>query len=733
MILRQWPKAEFEQLNVLGNAYATTIHSLVSGITKLSKVTKLDTNLKLYRGFGGVKLPDSFFKPPPGGLYKGIVEWGFMSTTTEKAVAIQYSGIGMGKKFPTVLVISPAAVDHGADIKEFSQYPSEREYLWNPCSLIEAWGNPYVEATARGMFTIVPVRMNNNVKTLTLEELLNQKKKMHLSSFGIVINEIKRDLESLAEENLNAKKEKKKGTSKEQMKLVQFFVEGIVFECKNKFKRHQDKTAQDYQDDFQYQALVMEMLETKSSALSKKELCQHALKQLRTGRNAIMMVSAQGDSSRLKELLSANPKTIDETAEETGKTALHVASKRGHVDVVRTLIEKHANVNLKDSSGKTPMHMLTVAEEKEVDIIRALLDAGAEIDVPDKEGKTVLDYFEWPDKAINSVENTEDIDAGNDDEISEPTASIIIKSKQVLEKSDAMNRIMDCRNELIWRGAGEWTPLMVAAELGASEIMTVLQIQTAIKAMRDRKPFQAAFNDEVNDFADRQQWKKKHWVWEIHHQAIQIDSNGLSATKLKDKPNSDFACVLGSDELQGAGIHIWEVKVLEVQSMWLGVARGVERCNGLDSMPGMDGQADYMLAVNNLGFIDSIGQLPKIEYSEQLGEGNFQFYSGQTIQFRLDMLNCQLTMKIDGKTAFCATEIEVHGLLPYVCMDYFESAILLSTAFVPAATNTADNDTANLGDSSQTLSLDLDSDSSQESDLRIRNELYGKFGPKLIN
>jgi hypothetical protein len=645
----------------------------------------------------------------------------------------------MGKKFPTVLVISPAAVDHGADIKDFSQYPSEREYLWNPCSLIEAWGNPYVEVTARGMFTVVPVRMNNNVKTLTLEELLNQKKRMHLSSFGIVINEVKRDLESLAEENLKARKEKKKGTSGEQMKLVQFFVEGIVFECKNKFKRHEDKTAQDYQDDYQYQALVMEMLETKSSALSKKELCQHALKQLRTGRNAIMMVSAQGDSSRLKELLSAHPDTIDEKAEETGKTALHVASKRGHVDVVRTLIEKHADVNIADSTGKTPMHMLTVAEEKEVDIMRALLDAGAKIDVSDHEGKTVLDYFEWPDKAINSIENTEDVDAGNDDEISEPAqaALIISKSKQALEKSVEMNRILNCRNELIWRGAGGWTALMVAAELGASEIMTVLQIQTAIKAMKDREPFQKSFQDEVDDFADRQQWKKKHWVWGIHDQAVQIDSNGLSATKFKDKPNSDFACVLGSDELQGAGIHIWEVKVLEVQSMWLGVARGVERCNGLDSMPGMDGQADYMLAVNNLGFIDSIGQLPKIEYSEYWGEGNRQFYSGQTIQFRLDMPNYQLTMKIDGRTAFCASEIEVHGLLPYVCMDYFESAILLSTAFIPASTNTttADNDTANTTDSSslQALSLDLESDSSPESDLRIQNELYGKFGSKLMN
>ena len=57
--------------------YSTTIHCLVSGVTKVSRRTKIPPGLVLYRGFGGLRLPDQFYKAPEGG-YKGFVEWGFM-------------------------------------------------------------------------------------------------------------------------------------------------------------------------------------------------------------------------------------------------------------------------------------------------------------------------------------------------------------------------------------------------------------------------------------------------------------------------------------------------------------------------------------------------------------------------------------------------------------------------------------------------------------------------------
>ncbi len=77
-VLRRWPANIFDSLN--GNTYATTIHCLVSGVTKVSRRTRIPSGLVLYRGFGGLKLPEQFYKAPEGG-FKGFVEWGFMVST----------------------------------------------------------------------------------------------------------------------------------------------------------------------------------------------------------------------------------------------------------------------------------------------------------------------------------------------------------------------------------------------------------------------------------------------------------------------------------------------------------------------------------------------------------------------------------------------------------------------------------------------------------------------------
>ena len=50
-----------------------------------------------------------------------------MSTTEEKAVALQYSGVGEGLPLPMVLVLEVTATDRGACIRELSQYP---EVMW---------------------------------------------------------------------------------------------------------------------------------------------------------------------------------------------------------------------------------------------------------------------------------------------------------------------------------------------------------------------------------------------------------------------------------------------------------------------------------------------------------------------------------------------------------------------------------------------------------------------------
>jgi hypothetical protein len=123
IILRRWPKELYEKFYNGSNLFTTTICVLVSAIIKLARETKLPTGSKLYRGLGGDRtFPPNFFKSNDKG-HRGVLEWGFMSTTSEKSIAIQYSGIKEGKPFPTVFEIDCGTVDRGADISMFSQYP----------------------------------------------------------------------------------------------------------------------------------------------------------------------------------------------------------------------------------------------------------------------------------------------------------------------------------------------------------------------------------------------------------------------------------------------------------------------------------------------------------------------------------------------------------------------------------------------------------------------------------
>ena len=125
-ILRRWPTARYEAFHAGGNLFATTIHVLVSAIQKIACAMKLPEGLILYRGLGGVRLPECFHKADESGS-RGFAEWGFMSTTADKQVAITYAGLDEHRPLPTVFEMRVGAVDRGACIQEFSQYPAEVE------------------------------------------------------------------------------------------------------------------------------------------------------------------------------------------------------------------------------------------------------------------------------------------------------------------------------------------------------------------------------------------------------------------------------------------------------------------------------------------------------------------------------------------------------------------------------------------------------------------------------
>ena len=75
-----------------------------------------------------------------------------------------------------------------------------------------------------------------------------------------------------------------------------------------------------------------------------------------------------------------------------GQTALHCSAKAGFVDIVALLLEHSADVNAQDQQGETPLAAAlrsTVKDKSRLrEVVRRLIAAGADADLPDNRGRS---------------------------------------------------------------------------------------------------------------------------------------------------------------------------------------------------------------------------------------------------------------------------------------------------------------------------------------------------------
>ena len=86
------------------------------------------------------------------------------------------------------------------------------------------------------------------------------------------------------------------------------------------------------------------------------------------------------------------PYVLDQGAEvdfvSWGSAPLHRAVRKGNLDLVQMLIDRHADVNIRDDHRSSPFHV--AARSGKMQILRLLLASGAEMDILDKKRETPL-------------------------------------------------------------------------------------------------------------------------------------------------------------------------------------------------------------------------------------------------------------------------------------------------------------------------------------------------------
>ena len=459
-VLRRFPANIYSVFKDSGNLFPTTIFVLVSAVNKLSRCMNIAHGTLLFRGLGGtMEFPDRFARPDPSCATPnalGYLEFGFMSTTADRTVAVQYSGVKDGKPKAGILQVQPNSVDRGADISEFSQYPGEKEYLFVPYSFVQGEGRQRAEVDGSGgVLTIVPVRVNINLKTETVEELKDKKKRMHLVSARAMVEEVRYELQQWAscEEALDRLQRDDSRNKKGGPFSTETLAAAIVKQCVLALKRHEDTCVEEYVDDGIFRSLVSEMLDIKAWALEKKNLWMNDMSQyiwylqgwslrechrlwlsflnnniakaeaglsdrardsvkLLVSRGLVMrgvrgevnadgedvLVQAGGDGWTARDIRAAAFAGADADAtDEVGRNGICNAARYGHLESITALVEVRADVNKCDKYGRSAIYMSS--RNGMVDCLRTLIAAGADANMCSEDGRSpiyVAATFDFP-------------------------------------------------------------------------------------------------------------------------------------------------------------------------------------------------------------------------------------------------------------------------------------------------------------------------------------------------
>lgn len=96
-----------------------------------------------------------------------------------------------------------------------------------------------------------------------------------------------------------------------------------------------------------------------------------------------------GDVSTLRDI------NIDVNLKDTvGRTPLHIAAEKGNIDVAMFLIENGANVNVADTNGNTPL-VFIINKTGNPKVTQRLLEKGASVNAQNRTGETALMYAAW--------------------------------------------------------------------------------------------------------------------------------------------------------------------------------------------------------------------------------------------------------------------------------------------------------------------------------------------------
>ena len=130
---------------------------------------------------------------------------------------------------------------------------------------------------------------------------------------------------------------------------------------------------------------VLKLLDENKNDIDSNELFK---------RGTLHEAACIGNVTIVRKLLNLGAaKFLNETSEtsyEMHETALHVAARKGHTEVVKELLKNNAHIDAHDENGTTPL--IKAVRNYKYDVVRILLENKADVNVQNQFGESALFY-----------------------------------------------------------------------------------------------------------------------------------------------------------------------------------------------------------------------------------------------------------------------------------------------------------------------------------------------------
>jgi len=417
-------------------------------------------------------LPAEFYE-------KGLTEFGFMSTTSSKKVATDYSRAKHGNPMATVLAMQCGAVDRAAQLTEFSQFPGEDEYLWTPMCYIEAEpeDKQELEMTDDGLVKVLPVRVNTNLKSQTVEEIEGQRYTLLISTLPFHQRHLEAELTRLCHrqplegrggaakdasiDQADKRWEKLCGSEEEKARgASRAIAKHIHAEYCKVCEKHKKRSPTWFNEDHNYRAAIAEIMEMKTAALCTFE---HFLASNQTT-NVVVRTPLRRGFSRWQS--STKHQMYQETDPEKKK------------QLAKKLCHSEGLVFDSNDTEKSLVHLCDVAASGKRGHISLLLQAQAfKVDDKDGEGFSALMIaaeFGHMDCLHALLEAKADVNQKNDHQNATYSTALFLAAKEGHAECVELLYTSGDRKNALLPGPGNFTPLGISAFTGFTECVKKL-------------------------------------------------------------------------------------------------------------------------------------------------------------------------------------------------------------------------------------------------------------------